>query len=295
VYPFPEAALSDLVCELLFSIAERPAPALPLVEQIARRVTNRRLGPPSSIAPQQKEALSAAAAQAGARLQWVTSPASLEELGGIVGVGERLVWLSRAGNEELSLELRWTEEEARSKRDGIDVATLEMTEAELLLLKTMSSWPAMELVGGAGSGRALGARTRQSVRTAAGVALLTMRGEGREAYFQGGRAAQRVWLTATSLGLAVQPVGDLVSLFARLEQGGGEGLHEGEVRALYDLRGRYRGLFDVLPGETEIMLLRVHYADAPAVRSLRKSVWEVLAFEDARGKRLRPLAPERPR
>jgi hypothetical protein len=100
-------------------------------------------------------------------------------------------------------------------------------------------------------------------------------------YFDGGRALQRIWLCATKLGLAVQPMTALLYLFVRLEEGNGEGLEERERRELTALRARFRDKFPVSPtaGTQEVMMFRVAKAGAPSARSLRRPVSDILDIE----------------
>ena len=108
---------------------------------------------------------------------------------------------------------------------------------------------------------------------------MTIDGTSADSGFRGGRAAQRVWLTATSLGLAFQPMTAITYLFARLERGAGEGLSGAEIRQLSELRERYLQIFSVQAHQTESILFRLAKADPPSARSLRRRVEDVLSFE----------------
>lgn len=90
---------------------------------------------------------------------------------------------------------------------------------------------------------------------------------------------QRVWLKATALGLAFQPMAPLTYLFARLELGGGEGLSAGEIAALRDLRGRFAAVLPDAAHRGEPMLFRLSRAPPPTARALRRPVTDVLELE----------------
>jgi hypothetical protein len=177
-------------------------------------------------------------------------------------------------------EMRWTPEEVERTRDGVDLATLEATRPDLAGIRLARNWSSILFLREIGGGRALEKSSKNSIAAASAVGLLTMSGTNRESYVRGGRALQRVWLTATSLGLAMQPMGAILYLWARLEHGGGEGLDSDEVETLSRLRERFKGLFDVGPDSAEIMLFRLAHADPPSARALRRPVEEVLTFED---------------
>ena len=182
---------------------------------------------------------------------------------------------------EMMEEVRWTADEVRRTRDGLDVTTLELTGADLTGLRVMSSWAAMDLVGRLGGGRALEKPARKAIAAASAVGLVSVHGRTREAYFAGGRAMQRVWLEATALGLAFQPVAPLTYLFARLELGDGEALSAGEAAALRGLRGRFAAVFPEAAGRGEPMLFRLARAPPPTARSLRRPIMDVLELDPA--------------
>jgi hypothetical protein len=128
-----------------------------------------------------------------------------------------------------------------------------------------------------GMGGALEDLSRRAVEAASAVALLTVPGTKPGDYFRGGRAMERVWLAATALGLALQPLSSLPYMFARLEQG--DGFEGREGAELADLRTRYARLFDVSPDTGELLLFRVARTEPPGARSVRRPVEAVLDFE----------------
>ncbi|APR83156.1 Putative MOLYBDOPTERIN BIOSYNTHESIS PROTEIN MOEY [Minicystis rosea] len=279
VRPFPEPGNRGVVADVTFSIAGRKE-ASPLVDFITRRATNRKLGKRVELPAEQREALREAAAAAGGRLQVVTDPRQLDVIGHIVGSGDRVRFLSKRLHGELMGEVRWTPEEVESTRDGIDLKTLELSRTDLAATRLSRSWNNILFLREIGGGRALEKSGRDAIEAASAVCFLTHPGASPEGYFRGGRALERVWLTATKLGLAVQPVAGSVYLWTRIEHGGGEGLAPDEIATLRAQRVRFREIFEVPSDVAEVMMFRVAVADPPSARSLRRSVDDVLVFED---------------
>jgi hypothetical protein len=114
---------------------------------------------------------------------------------------------------------------------------------------------------------------------ASAIGLVSVHGRSRAAYFAGGRAMQRVWLQATALGLAFQPMAPLTYLFARAELGEGDGLSPNEAGTLRELRGRFGAVFPEAAGQGEPMLFRLSRAPPPTARALRRPADDVLAVE----------------
>jgi hypothetical protein len=72
--------------------------------------------------------------------------------------------------------------------------------------------------------------------------------------FQGGRAAERGWLTASARGLALQPMTALVYLIAPLEAGRDDRLTDAPGPALEGFRHELRRWFPARAGCAEVML-----------------------------------------
>jgi len=279
VFPFPDPSDPLLACEIAFE-PRRPAVESPRLRAIPERSTNRRRGPRIPLDPDDAAALEAAVRARGARLQWIVRPDEMEEAGDLLGAGDRVAYLSKDLHAELMEGLRFTPEEVLRTRDGIDVATLEMSAADVAGLRIVSRWSAMRLVGMMGSGRVLEQISRKAVASASALGLVTMPGTGPEAFFQGGRAMEAAWLEATVRGLAFHPLAMLPYLFAHLERGTGEGFTAAEQAALRGLRKRYRALFEVPDGWCEPILFRIAAGvPPPSARALRRPVEDVLVFE----------------
>ncbi|AUG81193.1 hypothetical protein CFP65_6543 [Kitasatospora sp. MMS16-BH015] len=276
--PCPDPADPDLAYRLTFTAdpaAERP----PLAGWIEQRVTNREPGPAVPLDERAAAALASCAEESGARLQLVSDRDDLAELGRILGVADRLRMMSQPLHRDMMGELRWSEAETRRTRDGIDLATLGFDRTDLAGVAVARHWPNLAFLRTVGGGSSFEEPARKTVAASSAVGLLSIAGTGPEAYLRGGRAVQRLWLTATSLGLGLQPLTALTYLLARVERGGGVGLAGEEVATLRGLRARLDAIAPHRPGEAELLLFRLSYAPAPQLRSLRRPVESVLGFD----------------
>jgi nitroreductase len=277
VVPFPDGG-PDVVCDIAFSpiSAARSASGPALAPFIARRATNRRNGLRVPLAPEETAGLHAALGEPAAELQILTGADHLDEIGLILGAGDRFRFLCETLHREMMGEMRWSSEQARQTGDGIDIATLDLREVDEAGLRLLSSWPVVRFLRSLGMGGALEDLSKRAVDSASAVALITYAGTSPAACFMGGRAMERVWLTATALGLAVQPMSSLPYLFARLERGAGFDPRERDT--LHELRERYSRVFRVGSDTAELLLFRIGKADPPTARSLRRPLEAVLSF-----------------
>ncbi|MBL7501699.1 Rv1355c family protein [Frankia sp. CNm7] len=250
----------------------------PLFAQVASRVTNRRRDGRIPLTDAAASALRTACEDAGARLHLLRDDAALDRIGALMGAGERVGILDPNIHQDASRGFRWTADEVRAHPHGLDVATLELTPTERAGLRLTQQWRVMEFIGRIGGGRGLEDLTRELVASAAAVGLITFPGTTRDSYLRGGRALQRMWLTATALGLALQPITGLPYLFARAERGDGHGLSTDSRAELPRLRAQYDTLFQTSRGDAEALLFRLAHAEPPTARSLRQPIDTVLTF-----------------
>ncbi|AUX46130.1 hypothetical protein SOCE26_076350 [Sorangium cellulosum] len=253
-----------------------------LWDAVGLRHTNRRRCARAKLAEEHAAALDAAVRSVpGARLALLEAPAQLDEIAALIGAGDRIRLLTKGTHADMMKEMRWTEEEARASRDGLFVRTMELSPTDLAGLQICRDFRAMELVRRWGGGRRLEESAEKAIAGAMAVGLITMPRAGLTDYFQGGRALQRAWLTATQRGIAVYPMATLPYMFARLIRGGGEGMDPETVEAARRLRERYVRLFDVTDIDVtdttgEILLFRLALAGEVSARSLRRPLEDVL-------------------
>ena len=253
-----------------------------LVDAIDVRMTNRTLGPRRPIAQDQVCRLERMTRSLpGAQLSMVTSAGQLDELSSILGAVERLRLCNSSGHHDFVNEIRWTEQEARATNDGIDLATIDLTATERAGLSVARDWPVVAAMKKWGGGGAFEQLTRKSIDAASCVGLLTMPTWSGRAFFDGGRALQRVWLSATLQGISMQPVASATFMFARLLHAEGAGLDDDAAAELQSLRERFVALFPTVSDQRgEILLMRMSLAAEAQTRALRRPVTDVLTFQD---------------
>lgn len=275
----PEGAASDVVCDVQFSRDDAVVPDR-LAEHMAGRCTTRARGPGRRLDPNDRNALVAAARDAGAHLALVDDAAALQRLGRVVGACDRLAMQHESVHRELMGDLRWTQAELARRRDGLDVDTLDVREFEKAAMRVVSRWPVMEVLRGFDGGGALETASRRAASEAAAMGIVWMPGTDARAYFDGGRAVERVWLEVTARGIAMQPMTVLVALLARLVRSGGEGLSDLQRQRLWALKAEVDALFARPPDGADVMLFRLAYAPVENRRSIRRRLDDVLTLTE---------------
>ncbi|HEX6746199.1 MAG TPA: Rv1355c family protein, partial [Longimicrobium sp.] len=275
--PFPRPRDPSVAAAIAFDAGDGglddDAALFPL---LGERVTNRRVARRVPLGAGAMTELADAARVRGARLDLLTTDDELAGLARVVGAGERIRHLIRELHREMADELRWSDEEARRAGDGIPVDALELSPQQRAALRVAARPEVAATLRELGGGRAFGERAEKAIRHSSAVGLLTVGGIAPASALRGGRAVERVWLTATSLGLAVHPVTALVYMFEMLDGSAATVFSAREREELRELRARFDALFEAAEGNTRLLLFRVGVAGAPSARAPRLPLESVL-------------------
>jgi hypothetical protein len=166
--------------------------------------------------------------------------------------------------------LRFSAAEARRMRDGLDVATLQLPAGVAAILWSLRSWRRTRWANIFGFARSVARQAAREVVRSGAVAFLTVTEPTPQQFVAGGRALERIWLTATRLGLQFHPTASL-PIFLAHARAGGEQLTpqlRNRTAAMWD---RFYGLFPEVTGRTVQMAFRIGYGPTPPVRSLRRA------------------------
>lgn len=284
IKPFPQSGQRfqstkhETIASLSFTADEQVvnselAALFPLLRQ---RVTNRKLTQRAVLPSTQQETLTAVAAGYGCHLHFLTDEGDLAELGDILGEGERLRILCANLHAELMAEIRWTSEAVQQTQDGLDIASLELTASQAAVLKLLARPDVGDLLRNLRTGNALAAIARKAVNAASAMGLISVVGDTPVDMLRGGQAIEHVWLEASRLGWAWQPMTAIIPMFDMLNSPTASLFEAWALDRLADLSGRFNHLFAPSPYQLRLMLFRVAPASVPSARSLRRPVETVL-------------------
>ena len=249
-----------------------------LASAIAARCTNRHGFSRQPIADPALERMSSAVERfEGCRATWVADRSLIRRLSKLVAVADRLRFEREEFHAELFRQLRFSAAEAHRTRDGLDLQTLGLPPGGGLLLKSLKSWPLVRTLNRLGLSRALTAPSASLVRKSGAIGIIAVDQACSESFFRAGRAFERLWLAAASSGLSLHPLGSLPIFIGRHELLGGCGLDERQQVLAASLAQSFRELAPALADRTLVMVFRIGLSGPPQVRSLRRTVGDVLA------------------
>jgi ThiF family protein len=285
---FPLVDDRRLVAAIGFEQEAKPAdtPQPDLVDFIDHRQTNRNAGNKQEIPKHILEHFdNAVRSVPGANLIVRDLPADIGILSGIIGPAERIKLLNPASHFEFfQKEMRWSEEEGSTQKDGISINELGISQQEKIMLKMVKSPETVKLLADWRGGHALEYTARKSVATASAFGLITMPGSSPVDYTSGGRAMQRLWLTAAKYGIAIQPMMTAPLVFERMDRNSENALPEMFREEYTRLYQQFSGLFPGLENKGKIFLFKMGFAEKSIAKSQRKPVHEVLLFAESKSR-----------
>jgi molybdopterin/thiamine biosynthesis adenylyltransferase/nitroreductase len=275
VTAFPRPDRPDVVARVDLS-SGWPKPD-PLLDAVFQRVTDRRR-PARTALPDATKAALLAAIGSDATLRLREGPLELDLIGEILAEVDRVRFLHPVLHDEMMKELRWTAAAADATRDGMGLDEIEAGDLDKAVMAELSRPDVAAFLRSQNGGSKLGDPARAWIRSASAVGLISALDGSHPAAFAAGRAAQRVWLTATAQGIGLQPVGVVSYMIRHLGTEAEAGYLPRERDALRRADAAIGELFGERASEKRLLLFRLVQAGPPVVRSRRRDLAEVVSL-----------------
>jgi len=190
-------------------------------------------------------------------------------------VNDRIVFERKDIHAFLFDKIRWNKKQIEESKDGMPVGVLGLSFIEKLSFPMMRFWWYVKTANVFGLSKIIGLKCWWSCVNASILGMITIEGNDKIAFVEGGRAVQRLWLEATNQGLALQPIIGLTLLIHRFQQHALDGFsvkHEGFVKRAAK---KLPELLGVKKSDTLIMGFRVGSFNKEITRTMRKSAFKL--------------------
>lgn len=272
---FPESEDLSLVAILTFT--EGQTDQDPLLPFIDTRCVNRKVFKQEILPPEAKTSLLNVIEKFnGAELYFVEDEKNKKKLSEILSLNDKILFENKNLHDFLFKHLRWSKEEAELTRDGMGIDSLELGVLQSRMFKLLSSWNLVRFLNFFGFSSFVTYRSFKLCNDSPALCMLLMKDRGLESFVNGGRAFQRIWLTASSLDLSLHPVTGVTFLMERLKMSKGDGLTPHHQKLLKNLESKIKDIIPLDENKSIIMAFRLGYADPPSDKSLRLPLDKVL-------------------
>lgn len=269
---FPEAQAGNLVARITFDATAPQHDAL--ADAITKRSTNRKLYHSTPLTGAERQALVSTALGG---LILLEQPETIAKLAKAISTNERILFENRLLHDYFFDHVRWTREEERDRAGGFYFKTLEIN-APLPLFRLLRKWPAMNFFNKLGMSKKISQENEKVFASAPALGALVMQGNTSTDYLNAGRIFERLWLTATNLGLSLQPMTGVVYLHENIRQGQPGPLNSDEQRSITMAFETVTHLMKT-PQGTISVLFRLGHADPPSSVSSRVATEKTIVFD----------------
>ena len=212
----------------------------------------------------------------GAQVKWILNETDLKLIGKLAAKIDRILITNEQGHHDFINEIRWSKEEADKAKDGIDLATVDLTPAEKTGFFLAKNWTVVKTLNTWGGGSVFEKLSKKSLEKASAVGLLTMPGSEMRHFFSAGRTLERLWLYVNKNNLSIHPMTAITFMLHQLANDAVNELSPSSLKTLKEVQKEFYSLFDLTADSYPILLFRVFDAEKPVVKSQRRSVNDIL-------------------
>ncbi len=164
--------------------------------------------------------------------------------------------------------IRWNEEENKFSPNGFYVKTLEFAPPQLIGFKLFRHWPLLKLFNLIGASKFVAKDNAKVYASSAAMGAIIIPSATPQNFVEAGRLMERVWLTATKLGLSIQPTTGVLFLMQNILAEETKNFSSDQVNMLKEAYQEVQELLSLTDG-TVAMLFRIGRGGLPTARAAR--------------------------
>ena len=248
-----------------------------LFPYIAERVTNRKPYDGKPLTQDDMDALRAAASDmACGSVRFIESRESIKRAAKVGAGNERIMLGNPLLHAFFFSHVNWTKAEDDARTTGFYIDTLELPAPARIGFKVMSKWSRAQLLNKIlGFNRVAAAGNARAYESASAMGIVVAPQESERSALETGMLVERLWLTATARGLALQPLTGILYFMLRLRAGETEGFSEDDRQLIAEYESTIRDIFKLTADETPYFMFRVGHAPPVSARSSRYAIERV--------------------
>ena len=247
-----------------------------LVDGVAIRCTNRKNASKVDLTPEQIQLFHGYALAEDMPMEHISAKSDLEKLSGIIGGMDRMRLFHDQGLKDFINEVRWNDKEARESRDGIDIATLELSGAERAAMGLLKDPRTVRFFRKFLMGYGLTKISHDTIMSSSAMFLLQGKEFTPQEYLKAGKILQRIWIKANMMEISFQPVTAAMFIFHQTLREKDHGFTKEEVTMIKKYKAEFNTLFNREKSNEELFMFRLNFGGEPSMRSYRREVEDTL-------------------
>jgi hypothetical protein len=237
-----------------------------LAKWIPDRYTNRSPYDPLPLNPESILLLSESIKGFDTNSYWITSAEDLKQMAFMDAHSSYIRLEHKPLHDELFDILRFTKTEIEGTRYGLTFESLEVPPMAIFFARKLQNWYINKLISRLGIGKLVAKQLSNKLKAAGAICLLTIPSKSPISYMKAGQAMEKLWLTATSAGLSVQPYGVLPQYLTKTAVEPETFLPK-YLKIIEQHRKRFYSIFTEAEAEFPVIVLRIGKANKDSVRN----------------------------
>lgn len=269
----------QLICSIRFIAKYKnpiQVPHYELLDGIGMRCTNRKNSKRQLLPKSQLEELQDFAKKEGFQIKLTEEYTDLEGLAEIVGGMDRMRFFHEEGLMDFIKEVRWTQKDAEETKDGIDIATLELSGTEKAAMGLLKDPRTVKFFRKFLMGYGLTKISKDTITHSSAMLLLQGNKFSPETYLEGGKILQRIWIKANMMGISFQPVTAMLFIFQKVLRESNHGFTLQEAAEIERLKEKFDRIFKSEGDCLDLFMFRLNVVAEPSVRAFRRDVKDTL-------------------
>lgn len=266
---FPDEKDKNLVA--IISFEESSPKGDQLYHYIEKRCTNRKPYKAAPLADEQLLELQHAGREIGEEgtVMFVKDRNSVESLARSGSMNERVMFDNKFLHNFFFTHINWTREEEEKKRFGFYLDTLELPPPIKAIFPFFRHWSVIALFNIIGFAQLVAKGNAKNYALCGAMGAVVVPHNSPRDFVVAGRIMQRVWLTATRLGLSVQPLTGVLFFMQGIREGQTEKFTETHLSVI---REAYQTIYKTFGVEDKIvaMMFRIGLGEKPTAVSLKR-------------------------
>jgi len=265
VHLFPDLNNSLIVAE----VALVPDTAIhnSLASFIEKRTSNRKKYHSKEVEAEKLKEISLLDGDSKGRITFV-SGVKVKEIAHLISTGEKIVLENKSIHDFLFKHVTWTKEEDAQKH-GFFIDTFEFAPPQKVLFKLFSNWNILKWFIPLGFPDFVAKDMEKIYGTSSAFGAIVMSGKNSKDYVLAGMFFERCWLTATKLGLSLQPTTGLHFFAQPILENSHFELSEKTTSLITERYIALEQAYGITKDETIALAFRLGYADTPSASTTR--------------------------
>lgn len=250
----------------------------PLATFIKKRITNRKVYAKTPLTDEERNLLLTAGRQDDGDFSLIENREEIKTLGRVGSTNEEVMLANKSLHNFFFSHVNWTKEEDEKKKIGFYIKTLELPPPAQIMFRVFQHWSIMRILNKIGFNKIVAQQNGMTNAATAGIGAFMIYNTEPLDFVKVGRSIERLWLTATSLGLSLQPLSGILFFKLKIDAGETTAFSSYEQNLITNAYQEVSQIFKA-DGKHIAFMFRIGRGDTPSAQAVRFPLESVVTLQ----------------